>query len=147
MFEVTNKKQAALIAFLPAGLVLVWMTKWKIVAKVSVTALLALLVKVTVAARHGSQPGTQAAQTMVPTTASSTTTTEPKHFQTTTTAPPATSPASTAPPAAAEPSSDIVNAGSYCSPAGALGVTAAGTPVICCTSATDSRLRWRSRQV
>jgi len=145
MAEVTNKKDAALFVFLPVGLVLVWMSKWKTVTKVSVTALLALLVKVSVATGRGSQPGTQAAQTMVPTTTSSTTTTQPQPSQPTTTAPPTTSPAPTAPCTTAAPSSDIVNAGSYCSPAGALGVTAAGTPMICSASATDSRLRWRSR--
>jgi|SRR5665213_151016 len=144
MAEVTNKKYAALIVFFPVGVVLVWMSKWKMVTKVSVTAILALLVKLSVAASHGSQPGTQTAQTMVPATASSTTTTQPQPSQTTNTAPPATSPA-TAPPPAAAAGSDIVNAGSYCSPAGALGVTAAGKPMICTTSATDSRLRWRSQ--
>ena len=82
MAEVTDKNHAALIVFFPVGLVLVWMSKWKMVTKVSVTALLALLVKLSVAASHGSQPSTQTAQTMVPATAA--------------------------------PSSDIVNAGSYC---------------------------------
>ena len=38
----------------------------------------------------------------------------------------------------------IVHAGSFCSAAGATGVTSAGTPMVCRTSATDSRLRWRS---
>ena len=32
----------------------------------------------------------------------------------------------------------------FCSPAGATGVTPAGTPMVCKTSPTDSRLRWRS---
>lgn len=37
-----------------------------------------------------------------------------------------------------------VTPGAYCSPAGALGVTAKGVPMICRTSPTDDRLRWRS---
>jgi hypothetical protein len=37
-----------------------------------------------------------------------------------------------------------VHPGAFCSTAGAMGVTSAGTPMICRTSATDSRLRWRS---
>ena len=145
MVEVTNKKQAALFAFLPAGLVLVWMSKWKLVTKVSVTAFLALLVKVRVASIHGSQPVTQTAQAVIPTTTSSTTTSQSQPSQTTTNAPAAMAPAPSSPPTTAAPSSAIVNAGSYCSPIGALGVTAAGRPMICTTSATDSRLRWRPR--
>ena len=54
---------------------------------------------------------------------------------------PATSPAST-------PSSGggqlIVHPGAFCSEAGARGVTTRGTPMICKTTVTDSRLRWRS---
>jgi Protein of unknown function (DUF1524) len=37
-----------------------------------------------------------------------------------------------------------VHPGAFCSTAGATGVTSAGTPMVCRTSATDSRLRWRS---
>ena len=144
MVEVINKKQAALLAFLPAGLVLVWMSKWKLVTKVSVTTFLALIVKVSVAPNQGSKPATQTAQTKVPTTKSSMATTQRQPSQTTTAVPPVVAPATTAPLATAVPKADIVNAGSYCSPAGSLGVTATGNPMICTTSATDSRLPWRS---
>lgn len=37
----------------------------------------------------------------------------------------------------------VVHPGAFCSVAGARGVTSAGTPMICKTTATDSRLRWR----
>jgi hypothetical protein len=37
----------------------------------------------------------------------------------------------------------VVHAGSFCSPEGATGVTKSGTPMVCRTSATDSRDRWR----
>jgi hypothetical protein len=59
-------------------------------------------------------------------------------------------PASSAPPSspAASPSSggslSVVHPGAFCSDAGARGVTSAGTPMICKTTATDSRLRWRA---
>lgn len=38
----------------------------------------------------------------------------------------------------------VVHPGAFCSPAGALGVTAEGTLMVCKTTATDSRLRWRA---
>ena len=38
-----------------------------------------------------------------------------------------------------------VHPGAFCSPDGALGVTATNTPMICTTTATDNRDRWRSR--
>jgi hypothetical protein len=37
----------------------------------------------------------------------------------------------------------IVHAGAFCSPAGATGVTSAGTPMVCKSTATDPRNRWR----
>lgn len=39
----------------------------------------------------------------------------------------------------------VVHPGAFCSPEGATGVTSKGTPMICKTTATDSRARWRSR--
>ena len=61
---------------------------------------------------------------------------------------PAPDPTPTAEPAppAAPPSNDqgIVHPGAFCSPAGATGRTAAGTPMICTSTATDSRDRWRA---
>ncbi|MDQ1486701.1 MAG: hypothetical protein QOJ62_2394, partial [Actinomycetota bacterium] len=63
---------------------------------------------------------------------------------------PATTPAARAPapttaaPATATPAgAKVVHPGSFCTPAGATGVTTAGTPMVCKTSATDVRLRWR----
>ena len=38
----------------------------------------------------------------------------------------------------------VVHPGAFCSDAGAHGVTTRGTPMICKTTVTDSRLRWRS---
>jgi outer membrane biosynthesis protein TonB len=55
-------------------------------------------------------------------------------------APPAPAPA---PPAPA-PAPGAVHAGSYCSVAGATGVTTTGKAMACKTSSTDSRLRWRA---
>ena len=52
----------------------------------------------------------------------------------------------TAPPAVAPPPQirPIVHPGAFCAPAGATGVTNKGTPMVCRTSPTDSRNRWRS---
>ena len=36
-----------------------------------------------------------------------------------------------------------VRAGAFCSPAGALGVTSTGKPMVCRSTATDPKLRWR----
>ena len=47
-------------------------------------------------------------------------------------------------PAPAPQIAGTVHPGAFCSPAGALGVTTDGTPMVCRTSATDSRDRWRS---
>ncbi len=50
-----------------------------------------------------------------------------------------------APPAAvpAPPSPAVVHPGSFCASPGATGVTSIGTPMVCTTTATDSRARWR----
>ncbi len=52
----------------------------------------------------------------------------------------AVAPAATAAPA---PSQNVVTAGAFCSPGGATGVTKTGLQMVCTTSATDSRNRWR----
>jgi hypothetical protein len=61
---------------------------------------------------------------------------------------PGSSPATTAKPTASTSgptsSGTVVHAGSYCSTAGATGRTATGAAETCRTSATDTRLRWRS---
>lgn len=74
------------------------------------------------------------------------------------TAPPVATPVPVPPPASAPPapapdpsrtptppSNDqgVVHPGAFCSPPGATGRTAAGTAMICTTTATDSRDRWR----
>lgn len=62
-------------------------------------------------------------------------------------APPAPAPVAPAPagPAAPAPqASNIVHAGSFCSTGGATGVTSTGRAMVCKTTSTDSRLRWRS---
>ena len=48
-------------------------------------------------------------------------------------------------PAATRPAkaAAVVHPGSLCSPAGATGATAAGTAMVCRTTATDARARWR----
>jgi len=38
----------------------------------------------------------------------------------------------------------VVHPGAFCTPAGATGVTSAGTAMVCRTSPTDLRLRWRA---
>jgi len=45
---------------------------------------------------------------------------------------------------APKPSTNVVHPGAFCSPQGAHGVTSAGTPMICTTSLTDPRARWRA---
>jgi hypothetical protein len=55
-------------------------------------------------------------------------------------APPAPAPPAAAPPASA----GFVHPGAFCSGAGSTGVTDRGTPMVCKTSPTDSRLRWRA---
>jgi hypothetical protein len=56
------------------------------------------------------------------------------------TEPPATAPPATEPPAPAQP---IVHPGAFCAPAGATGVTTAGTPMVC-GPASDGRNRWHA---
>lgn len=41
-------------------------------------------------------------------------------------------------------SSAVVHPGAFCTPAGATGVTDRGTPMVCTTTSTDPRARWRS---
>ncbi len=57
--------------------------------------------------------------------------------------PPASAPPPPPPPSS-EPSNGVVHPGAFCSPPGARGVTSHGTPMVCKTSATGSRYRWRS---
>jgi hypothetical protein len=57
---------------------------------------------------------------------------------------PQPTPEQTAPPAPSRPSLPTVHPGSFCSDAGAKGVTVKGTPMTCKTTAADSRLRWRA---
>jgi hypothetical protein len=45
---------------------------------------------------------------------------------------------------AAPPTTGAVHAGAYCSVAGSSGVSTTGKAMVCVTTATDSRLRWRS---
>ena len=62
-------------------------------------------------------------------------------------APPPTPPPPPPPtPAPAPPPQvlPVVHPGAFCAPAGALGATEKGTPMVCRTSATDTRNRWRS---
>jgi hypothetical protein len=58
------------------------------------------------------------------------------------TAPPTAAPATTPPPAQT-PSQQIVHPGAFCAPAGATGVTTAGTMMVC-GPASDGRNRWHS---
>jgi hypothetical protein len=60
-----------------------------------------------------------------------------------TTAPPVVAPLKPTPtPTVSGPK--VVHAGSFCTPAGATGVTSTSKPMVCKTSPTDSRLRWRA---
>ena len=59
-------------------------------------------------------------------------------------APVANPPAPAPPPPAAPPTKTDVTPGAFCSPGGAFGTTATGTPMQCKTSATDTRNRWRA---
>jgi hypothetical protein len=49
-----------------------------------------------------------------------------------------------APPPANSSSTNVVHPGTFCSPAGATGVTSKGTPMIC-GAASDGRNRWHSQ--
>ncbi|MCU1488233.1 MAG: hypothetical protein JWN67_4979 [Actinomycetia bacterium] len=92
-------------------------------------------------------------QTPKPTT--TTTSVKPKPTTTTTTVP-ATTTTSTAPtttttrpPSTTTTTSpavtdQVVTPGAFCAPAGATGHTSAGTPMVCKSTATDSRNRWRA---
>jgi len=55
---------------------------------------------------------------------------------------PAPAPAATPAPTPASP--QFVSPGAFCSTVGARGVSAQGTPMMCSTTATDSRTRWRA---
>ena len=57
-----------------------------------------------------------------------------------------TRPAPTSSPASSPSNSSIpvVHPGAFCADAGARGITTKGTPMICKTTATDNRLRWRA---
>jgi hypothetical protein len=57
---------------------------------------------------------------------------------------PAPAPVPKPAPAPAPAPANTVNPGSFCAPAGATGVTSTGKPMVCRTSDTDSRNRWRS---
>jgi hypothetical protein len=76
-----------------------------------------------------------APSTNVPPTNASPPATSPRDAQ-----PPATAPPATEPPA---PSQQIVHPGAFCAPAGARGVTTAGTPMVC-GPASDGRNRWHA---
>ena len=57
---------------------------------------------------------------------------------------PVTSPASSPSRSSGGGGLPVVHPGAFCSDAGAHGVTTRGTPMTCKTTASDSRLRWRS---
>jgi hypothetical protein len=55
-------------------------------------------------------------------------------------APKPTSPVTTV----VQPAGNAVHGGAFCAPAGATGVSSTGKAMVCTTTATDARLRWRS---
>jgi hypothetical protein len=57
---------------------------------------------------------------------------------------PAATPAPATTPAPTPASPQFVSPGAFCSTVGARGVSAQGTPMMCSTTATDSRTRWRA---
>lgn len=60
---------------------------------------------------------------------------------------PAPAPAAPAPapaPAPAQGDAGVVHPGAFCAPVGAVGVTSAGTPMVCGPTANSSRARWHS---
>jgi hypothetical protein len=57
---------------------------------------------------------------------------------------PVTAPASTPSSSGSGGGLPVVHPGAFCSYPGARGVTTLGTPMTCKTTASDSRLRWRS---
>ena len=82
-----------------------------------------------------SVPATTTTATVAPTTKAATT------AKTTTSAPKTTAAAKATTTAAVKAT---VTLGSFCSVAGATGVTSTGKAMVCKTTATDSRLRWRA---
>ncbi len=48
-------------------------------------------------------------------------------------------------PPAGSAGARVVHPGTFCAPQGATGVTSSGSPMVCTTTATDDRARWRSR--
>jgi hypothetical protein len=66
----------------------------------------------------------------------------PKPTQPTTTPPVVAPPKPSPTPTVSGPT--VVHAGSFCTPVGATGVTSTGKLMVCKTSPTDSRLRWRA---
>jgi hypothetical protein len=57
---------------------------------------------------------------------------------------PAPAPAAPAPAVPAPAPAGVVHPGAFCSGAGSTGVTSTGKPMVCKTSSTDTRLRWRA---
>lgn len=81
-----------------------------------------------------------ASTTLAPTTTAVSTTRPPVASTVApTTSSPATSPSTTRAPAVHQG----VTPGAFCSPGGALGVTSTGVDMVCTTTATDDRNRWR----
>lgn len=96
----------ALILFFPVGLVLVWLSRWKMPTKIVVTSGVAVLFVLSLATSGSPSKNTNSARTA---TSSTKVTTQPPTTTTTTepptaTAPPATAPPTTEPPATAPPS-------------------------------------------
>jgi hypothetical protein len=87
------------------------------------------------------EPAVSASPSLTPTTSKPSPTPKP-------TSPKPAPKRTTAAPRTANPTTQSirtgVHPGAFCSPAGALGRTSAGTLMQCKTSATDSRLRWRA---
>jgi hypothetical protein len=69
--------------------------------------------------------------------------TEPPATEPPATEPPATAPPATEPPPAPAPSPQVVHPGAFCAPAGATGITTAGTAMVC-GPASDGRNRWHA---
>jgi hypothetical protein len=110
------------------------------------------------------EPASTTTTSTTSTTSTTTTTAPPTTVEVTTVPPPPpppvprpVAPAPTTPPApaprpapapAAPPAAPAgqqgVHPGAFCSPGGATGYTSAGTRMVCSTTASDSRNRWRS---
>ena len=89
-------------------------------------------------------PATAATSPSTSTTTTTTTMSTTTTVVATTRAPATTEP--TVPPATGSTASPVqqgVTPGAFCSPSGARGTTAKGTAMVCTTTATDSRNRWR----